>query len=69
MQEAGHCTSRAHGVWKVDDNDVVEVSNQGNVIELVKFRSCSDSVLADHLKTMPGNAQYTSKTIQNEMND
>ena len=60
---------RDDGVWRVDDDDDVEVNNQGNFIELVKFRSRSDPVLADHLNTMPSNARYTSKTIQNEMTE
>ena len=42
-------------------------SNEGNFIQLVRFRAETDAILADHLAKAPKNAQYTSKTIQNEM--
>ena len=44
-----------------------ESSNLGNFIELVKFRAETDDFLRTHLLNAPKNAQYTSKTIQNEM--
>ena len=45
----------------------VESNNPGNFVELVKFRAETDDVLCTHLLNAPKNAQYTSKTIQNEM--
>ncbi len=42
-------------------------NNEGNFIELVRFRAETDKCLADHLSCAPKNAQYTSKTIQNEL--
>ena len=42
-------------------------SNEGNFIQLVRFRAETDPVLADHLANSPENATYTSKTIQNEL--
>ena len=42
-------------------------SNQGNFVELVRFRAETDDVLAKHLQNSPKNARYTSKTIQNEL--
>ena len=44
-------------------------NNVGNFIELVRFRAETDDILCKHLKNAPKNAQYTSKTIQNEMID
>ena len=44
-----------------------ENSSKGNFLELVKFRSQTDPILANHLKNAPKNATYTSKTIQNEL--
>ena len=44
-------------------------SNQGNFLELVRFRAETDEVLANHLKNAPRNALYTSKTIQNSLID
>ena len=44
-------------------------SNQGNFLELVRFRAETDEVLANHLKIAPRNALYTSKTIQNSLID
>ena len=41
--------------------------NQGNFIELVRFRAETDHVLSSHLQNSPANAQYTSKTIQNDL--
>ena len=42
-------------------------SNEGNFVELVRFRAETDPILAQHLANSPRNAQYTSKTIQNEL--
>ena len=63
----GHVDDRVWGdkIGYQENHD----TNQGNFIELVKFRACTDQVLADHLKSAPLNAHYTSKTIQNEMID
>jgi len=41
--------------------------NQGNFIEFTRFRVETDEILQNHLMNAPRNAQYTSKTIQNEM--
>ena len=43
------------------------LENQGNFLEPVRFRAETDTVLAGHLKNALKNAQYTSKTIQNQM--
>ena len=56
-----------------DDNipwfDEEESGNLGNFVELVKFRAETDDILHTHLENAPKNAQYTSKTIRNEMID
>ncbi|KAI6656136.1 52 kDa repressor of the inhibitor of the protein kinase [Oopsacas minuta] len=44
-----------------------EGSNEGNFVQLVRFRVETDKVLADYLAKGPKNARYTSKTIQNEL--
>lgn len=44
-------------------------SNEGNFVQLVRFRAETDPVLASHLKESPKNACYTSKGIQNELID
>ena len=56
---------------QIDFSDMeAELShNKGNFIELVKFRTETDSNLHNHLKNAPKNATYTSKTIQNQMID
>lgn len=43
--------------------------NEGNFIELVRFRAETDEALRRHLELAPRNARYTSKTIQNELID
>ena len=48
-----------------EDEDVH--SNEGNFVELVRFRAETDPVLAQHLAESKRNARYTSKTIQNEL--
>ena len=57
----GHRDDRIH--WE----DEGEGSNEGNFVQLVKFRAETDEILADHLSKCPRNARYTSKTIQNEL--
>ena len=44
-----------------------EISNEGNFIQLVRFRAETDTILSDYLLRAPKNACYTSKTIQNEL--
>lgn len=50
-----------------DDSTALDASSMGNFIELVRFRAENDDVLRTYLETLPRNALYTSKTIQNEM--
>jgi len=52
----------------IEDEEKAAV-NEGNFIELVRFRAETDQVLREHLHNAPKNAQYTSKTIQNELID
>ena len=52
-------------VWK-DEEEIVS-ENEGNFIELVRFRAETDDVLRRHLEHAPINALYTSQTIQNEL--
>jgi hypothetical protein len=52
--------------WMEDDSTQCH-SNEGNFVELVRFRAETDPVLAHHLANSPRNARYTSKTIQNEL--
>ena len=49
--------------WTVEGLD----HNEGNFIKLVRFRTETDHILANHLSKAPRNARYTSKTIQNEL--
>ena len=44
-----------------------EAGNQGNFAQLMCFRAEIDPVMAEYLQGAPKNAQYTSKTIQNEL--
>ena len=53
--------------WLQLDDDSHQ--NEGNFIELVRFRADTDEVLRRHLELAPKNARYTSKTIQNELID
>ena len=53
--------------WIKDEEKTVV--NEGNFIELVRFRAETDQVLRKHLDNAPKNAKYTSKTIQNELID
>ena len=47
--------------------DLVESKNEGNFIELVRFRAETDENLRKHLQNAPRNSMYTSKTIQNQL--
>ena len=58
---------RGHRDDRIQWEDEVEGPNEGNFIQLVRFRAETDEVLANHLSKCPGNACYTSKTIQNEL--
>lgn len=49
------------------DDDALESNNEGNFIELVRFRAETDENLKMHLQNAQGNAMYTSKTIQNQL--
>ena len=57
----GHRDNRIH--W--EDNNTS--SNEGNFVQLVRFRAETDAILANHLSNGPKNARYTSKKIQNEL--
>ena len=48
-------------------NKCDQEENQENFIEMVRFRAETDHVLRTHLDRAPRNAQYTSKTIQNQL--
>ena len=58
----GHRDDRIN--WKEESS-----YNEGNFIQLVRFRAEKDPVLAKHLAESPKNARYTSKGIQNELID
>ena len=45
----------------------VERSNEGNFVQLVRFRAETDTILSAYFSKAPKNAHYTSKTIQNEL--
>ena len=53
-----------HIVWTDED---FEAENEGNFIELIRFRAETDDILRRHLDNAPRNARYTSKTVQNEL--
>ena len=57
---------RGHRDDRVDWSQEASI-NEGNFVQLVRFRAETDSTLADHLKESPRNARYTSKGIQNEL--
>lgn len=57
---------RGHSDDRFDYDDTNE-RNMGNFLECVRFRAETDDVLRKHLMNAPRNAQYTSKTIQNEL--
>ncbi|KAK6166338.1 hypothetical protein SNE40_023058 [Patella caerulea] len=50
-----------------DDSTVEEGHNQGNLKALIQFRAKTDEKLREFLNSCPKNANYTSKTIQNEV--
>ena len=58
---------QGHRDDKVQWGDEVEGPNEGNFVQLVRFRAETDKVQAVHLSKGPKNARYTSKTIQNEL--
>ena len=59
---------RGHRDDKVEwDEFYEETGNLGNFLEVLQFRAETDQVLRDHLQHAPRNAQYTSKTIQNQL--
>ena len=57
---------RGHRDDRVDWSQEASI-NEGNFVQLVRFRAETDPALADHLKESPRNARYTSKGIQNEL--
>ena len=65
-QGIAFCGHRDDGInWEEANEE--SSSNQGNFIELVRFRAETDEVLSQHLQKSSHNARYTSKTIQNEL--
>ena len=52
----GHRDDGIH--WEGDDGS----SNEGNFVQLVRFRAETDTILANHLARCPKNARYTSKS-------
>lgn len=52
-----------------DDSTADATKNKGNLHALIEFRAKTDENLKIFLDTCPGNARYTSKTIQNEILD
>ena len=48
--------------WTEQEEQAAE--NQGNFVELVRFRAETDDALRRHLERGPRNARYTSKTIE-----
>ena len=51
--------------WGESEEEIC--SNQGKLVEFVRFHAEHDHILAEHLASFPRNAQYTSKTITNEL--
>lgn len=60
------CKARHSSSWSEDDSTAFESAKTGNFIQLVQFRA-ENEVLHIYLETVPKNALYTFKTIQNEM--
>ena len=58
---------RGHRDDQVEWQEQIDHENRGNFVEMVKFRAETDEALRKHLQNAPKNAQYTSKTIQNEL--
>lgn len=61
----GHCDDKI--CWMKQGED--EHSAEGNFVELVRFRADTDQVLSKHLENAPRNAKYTSKAIQNQVQE
>ena len=57
---------RGHRDDRIDWQSV-EGSNEGNFVQLVRFKAETDTILSAYLANAPKNARYTSKTIQNEL--
>ena len=51
----------------VGQKKTMHIQMKGNFVELVRFRAETDPILVQHLAKSPCNAQYTSKTIQNDL--
>ena len=50
------------------DDSTSQDKNKGNYLALLQFRvDAGDEALTDHLEEGPQNAQYTSKTCQNDL--
>ena len=58
---------RGHRDDTINWEDEEGSSNDGNFVQLVRFRAETDPILANHLSKSPRNARYASKTIQNEL--
>ena len=56
---------RGHRDDEVDwtEHEEQQAQNQGNFVELVRFRAETDYILRRHLEHGPRNGRYTSKTI------
>ena len=65
MQGLALCGHRDDGINWEDCNG--SSTNEGNLVELVRFQAETDPILSSHLSKSPRNARYTSKTIQNEL--
>jgi hypothetical protein len=52
-----------------DDSTAGKYTNKGNLKALIEFRAETDATLRQFLKSCARNAQYTSKTIQNDIID
>ena len=50
---------RGHRDDRVQWGDEGDSSNEGNFVQLIRFRSETDQVLADHLSKGPRNARYS----------
>ena len=51
------------------DDSTSDASNKGNFLAILDVMAKRDPMLNEHLKTADRNAQYTSKTVQNEVID
>lgn len=59
----GHCDDQII----FTNEEVSEAENEGNIIELVRFRAETDVVLCNHLQRAPKSTRYTSKTVQKKL--